>query len=79
MIIKNLDYILKDKLNISDCTPLSYRMNRSHTRSQDRSDRANSYDKSGFKKNPMDTTITDIGKYNQNVIYEDQEKLPKVC
>lgn len=40
LILKNLDYILKDKLNISDTTPFSYRHQKSRSQSHNRSIRS---------------------------------------
>lgn len=82
MFIKNLDFILKDRLNISDCMPLSHRLHKSRSRSgHNKSEPSEQHEPSvEGKKHRMDNTMTEIGKYNDNtMMYEDKGSLPRVC
>jgi len=79
LIMKNVDYILKDKLNISDCRPLSNRHHRSRSESNhDILKGNNRYDHFTLKKSALGTNIKKIEKGNDTVIYEDESALPKV-
>jgi len=60
LFIKNLDYILKDKLNISDCLPPGLRMNRSNSRENEFNEQSPK-----FAENPE--------HFYSNMNYEDEE------
>jgi hypothetical protein len=81
MFIKNLDFILKDRLNISDCMPLSYRLHKSRSRSgHNRSEPSERHEQSvDDRKPPMNNSMTEMVKLNDNtVVYEDKNSLPRV-
>lgn len=79
LYLKNMDFILKDKLNISNCLPLSYRLHRSRSRSNhDKSNLSDSYERVNEKKR-LESSMTEKGKQNETQMISDKYSLPKVC
>ena len=81
LIIKNLDYILKDKLNISNCLPTSYRLRQSM--SGESGGQHDSSPKFGAFPENFDQQRNNMSQdqlhQNDTVIVEENVKLPKVC